>query len=894
MSFSGNPNSAYANLAGVHRRHAGPFGARTAPPQTPAAPKKPSRLLAFAGTFLLFLSALSLHANSDLVEIADREITRRQQNISRAEDLITRAERAVAEKNLSAAYSDYLAAVEILPAGVATESEREKALADFSSTAVDYANWLIARGEFGQAEEVAKTVLRQDLNPTYKPAMRILARLERPGYFNKTVDPVFAEKRDEVSKLLSQAQGYFATGRLDLAMKRYEQVLNLDPYNVAARKGMEQVNGQRTEYYEEAYNQTRSEMLWKVDSAWERPVRKLGRARSTDSATEMAVEAKRSKDAIIKKLNSIVVDNVDLSDVSIREAVDFLKRKSKELDPEGQGVNLVLKLSQPVLPTVESGDLTGETADAAVSEPLVTEQSRITMNLKNVPLVEAIRYLTELSQLKYKIDPFAVSLVPVTENTEELFTKEYRVSPSFIPATEAADSAAPVAGSQGTEDSNVRIKGTRDATAFLEGQGIPFPKDAYARYSIAGSKLIVRNTQANLDTIDVLVEGDVGTKPTQVEIESRFVEINQTNLNELGFDWLLGPFDIGGGVYGDGGTRAGNQPLSQDYYANFPFGSVGTNPVTSGNRNGFGTSPNSAITANSINALLAGLPQGANVASPGIFGIAGVFTNPQFQVVIRALSQQKGVDLMTAPKVTTKSGVKAVVKITREFPYPSEFDPPGLPQLTSTGGGNEILALPSGSIISGGVVTPSSPTAFEKKDLGVILEVEPQVGADNYTIELSLKPEVIDFDGFVNYGSPIYNYIFNQAVAVNPLNTGIERVVATENVINQPVFSVRRVETNVSIWDGQTVAMGGLIREDVQKVDDKVPILGDIPLAGRLFRSNVDQKIKKNLIIFVTARLMDPEGKALQQQDESEDMVEPLGLPEDLPPPTVSTTRSLK
>jgi general secretion pathway protein D len=111
-------------------------------------------------------------------------------------------------------------------------------------------------------------------------------------------------------------------------------------------------------------------------------------------------------------------------------------------------------------------------------------------------------------------------------------------------------------------------------------------------------------------------------------------------------------------------------------------------------------------------------------------------------------------------------------------------------------------------------------------------------------------------------------------------------------VINQPIFSVRKVTTSVSIWDGQTVALGGLIREDVQKVNDKVPILGDIPLAGRLFRSNVDQKIKKNLIVFVTARLMNAEGQPLLQQDDEEETVEPIGLPEDLPPPAI-TTRSV-
>ena len=85
--------------------------------------------------------------------------------------------------------------------------------------------------------------------------------------------------------------------------------------------------------------------------------------------------------------------------------------------------------------------------------------------------------------------------------------------------------------------------------------------------------------------------------------------------------------------------------------------------------------------------------------------------------------------------------------------------------------------------------------------------------------------------------------------------------ILTQNVINQPIFSTRKVTTSVSIWDGQTVALGGLVREDVQKVQDKVPILGDIPLAGRLFRSNVDQKIKRNLIIFVTARLTGRGGK---------------------------------
>jgi general secretion pathway protein D len=259
-------------------------------------------------------------------------------------------------------------------------------------------------------------------------------------------------------------------------------------------------------------------------------------------------------------------------------------------------------------------------------------------------------------------------------------------------------------------------------------------------------------------------------------------------------------------------------------------------------------------------------------------------------MVIRALSQQKGVDLMSAPKVTTKSGIKATIKVIREFPYPTEFNPPQVPPPQT--GQQGTTGSSSGIVVTSGAVTPSTPSAFEKRDLGVTLEVEPQVGADNYTIDLSLSPEVVEFDGFVNYGSPIVGPRYDPSLIAGGNTSGIGTFVLTPNVINQPIFSVRKVTTSVSIWDGQTVALGGLIREDVQKVNDKVPILGDIPLAGRLFRSNVDQKIKKNLIVFVTARLMNAEGQPLLQQDDEPEPVEPIGLPEDLPPPSI-TTRSV-
>ncbi|MBE2203128.1 MAG: type II and III secretion system protein [Chthoniobacterales bacterium] len=827
-----------------------------------------------------FLPLSSLPAQN-LPALAEREIVRRQEDLLLADKLVAKGDKAMKDREFETAYVSYLDALDKIPDGGNSSSpQRSQIVGKFSGAGIAYAESLVQNGRYGDAEKVAKTILLPQFNPTYKPAVQFLSKLEQPDYVNKTVTPQFAADRDEVVKLLAEADGFYATGRYDLAIKRYEQVLNIDRYNSAARMGMERVNNQKSTYQTEAYNETRSRMLWLVDRAWERPVRRF-QGRDTNEGAQSRNISGSNTEAIAAKLNRIIVPKINLQDVTIREAVDLLKQRSRDLDTTSddpkmkKGVNIVLKLPPPSSAAAAPADPAAPPVEGTTPASVVTEDTRVSLSLNNVPLIEALRYLTELAGLKYKIEPYAVSIVPLTENTDEFLTKEYRVPPGFVPTGtgDASEAAAPTAGR--TTIRTQRITGGRDAQGFLEGQGVPFPDGSFAQYVPAGSKLFVRNTQSALDLIDTLVDAAMGVKPTQVEIESKFLEISQNNLKELGFNWLLGPLNIGGGVYGAGGTRGYTRPVDAAYAATYPFGAIGANPATGGLRSGVGNTPDAAVTANSLDALLAGIAPGAVAAAPGIFGLSGIFSNPQFQVVIRALNQKKGVDLMSAPKVTTKAGNKAVIKVVREFPYPTEFSPPEVPPPTT---GTTSGGVVGGVVTLTGVVTPTTPTTFETRNLGVTLEVEPQIGADNYTIDLNLVPEVVEFEGFINYGSPI----------IGPTSTAgiITTFPVTENVINQPIFSVRKVTTSVSIWDGQTVALGGLIREDVQKTQDKVPIIGDIPFAGRLFRSDVSQKIKRNLIIFVTARLMDAEGRPVRQDEEQEEIVEPLGLPENLPPPT--------
>jgi general secretion pathway protein D len=371
----------------------------------------------------------------------------------------------------------------------------------------------------------------------------------------------------------------------------------------------------------------------------------------------------------------------------------------------------------------------------------------------------------------------------------------------------------------------------------------------------------------------------------QIDIRAKFVEFSQSNLKELSFDWLLGQSNVPGStnVFSGGGTTGALRPSlnPSDYPFTIPANGiypnggapVGVNPVTSGNRSG-----NLALSSNAIDALLAGATGGTGLASPAAFALAGAFTDPQFQLVVRALNQRKDVDLLSSPSITAKDQEEASIDIIREIKYPTEFTPPSLPP-ASTG------AVTAGASPPPIVVTPTTPSAFDKKETGVSLKVTPSIKGDNYAIDLDLHPTVTEFEGFINYGSPIQTVAATSAVSATGLTVAStpRAVTLTDNVINQPIFSVRRISTNVTLLDGETIALGGLIREFVQKVNDKVPVLGDLPLVGRLFRSSVDQHIKKNLTIFVTARIIDASGQPLKASKAETEPEEVPSLTGDMP-----------
>lgn len=776
--------------------------------------------------------------------IAEREISRRMARIEDARKAMEKGDELYAKGDREGALSQYRAAKEIfdvLPNAPFIQDWRDLANLKFADCAAQVARDKAAIGDYVSARKLIDEALLAV--PGHKAAKLFAAHLDDPDRWPQALTPEHVENVSKVTKGLVLGASSVEIGKYDDALAQYEDVLRIDPYNTAARRGMELAERKRAEYFDAARDHQRSRMLNMVNEAWEhKPAIKGLLIENTGGG------GKAPTVYLSQKMQNIIFPQVQFAGASIDEAVEFLRVKSRDLDVTEtdlarKGVNIILK----------AGD---NPSTASIS-----------LDLKDVPMIEALRYVTELAGMKFKVEPFAVLIVPVSETTQEQFTRIYKVPPDF--ETMGGSSAAPAApaaaadpfagGGAAAPASGLTVR--QSALDILKSQGIPFPEGATAVFNKVTSQLIVKNTQPNLDLVESFVDSIIGQVTKQVYITSKFVEVTQKNTDELGFDWLLGgtggDVNVGGGTTGNSGVRATYSGSLADMVTG---GAV--SPVTNGLRSG-----GRAIRGDSIDSLFTSSDSTADTVAPGVLSVAGIFTNPQFGMVLRALSQRKGVDLMSAPSVTTKGGQQATVEVVREFIYPTEFDPPQIPTNVgaTTGGaaGGGASAIP---------VTPTTPTAFEMRPVGVRMEVDPVIG-ENGSIDLNLLPEVTEFDGFVNYGSPIYsvqpitNPIYDIfGVLIGYQTVGSQRIELTPNIINQPIFSTRKVKTSVTVWDGQTVALGGLIREDVQDVEDKLPVLGDLPFVGRLFRSEVEDHFKRNLMIFVTATLIDPAGQRISRQ----------------------------
>lgn len=723
----------------------------------------------------------------------------------------------------------YRQAFENLPDAPLIAPLKNAARDGYSRAANAEARKLAAQARYGEAKELLKSVLQEDFDPGNADARLFARQIDDPERFEPALTPEHLAHVAEVTKLLRLGEGLLSLGDYDKAATHFQSVLRIDPYNSAARRSLERMEQMKTGYFEAARDHTRAKRLTEVSQGWEDnvpPMMDVSRLFGGGSVETNSLQGGKAN--LLTKIRSIVFPKVDLQGATLEEVVEYLRIQTRELDSGRKGISFVLRA------------------------PPEAKAKPITLNLKQVPLEELLRYVTEMSGTSYRLDEFAVNITSLSEKTDALITKSYRVPPDFITSAAMSDVAPgapvdPFAAKKPASQSGLLSTRRLGAREFLEQRGIVFPAEASASFNPSTNILFVRNTLENITQIDELVEQASGATPKLVEITIKLIEVNSTRMKELGFDWLLGQANVPGssGAFVTGGTT-GNQRSGAFTNNEFPFvnpgGSlVGQNPVTSGLR-----SSGNVLGPPSIDNLINQRQQvGLDSRSPGQFALAGVFTDPQFQTVIRTLSQSKGVELLASPAVVTRSGQRASIRLVRDFPYPTEYNPPQIP----TNIGRNVGVIP---------ITPATPTAFSTRPVGIEVEVEPVIGDNNRRVDLAIVPSSVDFEGFINYGQDI-TISTTKDLLGNPIT------IKQPNTILQPIFRTNKVTTSVSVYDGNTIAIGGVISDKQSKIKDKVPVVGDLPLVGRSFQSQVSLLEKKNVVFFVTVRVLDPSGSRLNQ-----------------------------
>jgi general secretion pathway protein D len=641
---------------------------------------------------------------------------------------------------------------------------------------------------------------------------------------NPALTTKFFDRLTAVRSGLEEAQALRETGQLGKAEERYEDVLEADPFNQVATQGIQKIYEERALVAEKARDLSNLERRREVREAWNNIYPKSG---TTVGGIEITGAMTASPAyALEKKLQKTVIPQVDFSGADLETIRRALISLSRTYDPEAAkgGVNFVVSTD-------------------------VTNPQPVTLRLRQTSLAEVVRYISQIAGVKARITDIGVTFGPLVEKSPELNSQNFTVSPSFFKGADGKEDVgtAEPRGAAGSSAAAGSDGGGKNEQKKLEDLGVVFPTGAYAVYNQKTSQLKVVNNQEMLDLIGQLISA-AEEQTLLIQVGVRLVEINQLDLDSITVNSTLG---------GSGINLLSPVPVG------FLTNGTGKTPSASTQRGvnaqlnqiqGVGLLPNNTLQSFLQSGVLAGTNQTSSYAL-NTMDLGGTILNGmQFRTLITAVSQKNSANVLANPSIILKRGQKGVIEVAQEFKYVKEYSDPqsSIRTLVPSGGGVVNTGIPGPETVIGSFPSQIS----DPVPIGVKMGVKPDVTGDNSRVLLELEPSFVDFEGFINYGTPIYS-------AFAASTYGTQTLILTNN-IQQPVF-IRRDLTlpAVEVSDGYTLLLGGLLREDIQKIDEKVPLIGDIPIFGRAFQGKTEQAIKKNTLIFVTPRILDVSGQPL-------------------------------
>ena len=550
-------------------------------------------------------------------------------------------------------------------------------------------------------------------------------------------------KKDESlsENLLTQARWYYKRGNYEQAIKICRAVLELDHLNKEARNllykaELKQIRDEQKQADKEV-GIDEKDMLAEVAKTQVLPEEKVIPVPEKEFMPIVKVPAIR------EKLKNPIT--VDFRDVDLNYVLNFLADSCAVNIIPASGVSL--------------------------------EGKKVSIKMKDMPAENALKYILKNQGLTYRIEEDAVWVASPSEmDKEEVESRVYflnRGSGMFAEFERMVGTGTGLGGAPS-------IKKITTLKDILE-EAVDWPKDSKLVLDERSGALVITNTPSNFQVIeDILYNLDI--TPMQVLIETRFVELQVTDVEQLGIEWQLTA------ALGDK-RRDGNNVTQWESGSGWDFA-----------------------------AFTEYASEGLNLA------YTGVLTYPEFQMVLHALAETKNAKTLSSPRITTLNNQMATIKVVDEWIYPTRYEFQTLQEYDAAGNISKT-------------VYKNVPVDFVTKDIGILLHVTPNIGADGKTITLALVPEVSE---------------------------GKKGEFSYEGGVSLPMFSSRTLSTSVVINNGDTVALGGLVKESTSKTTTKIPLLGDIPILGYLFRKQNDSIVRKNLLIFVTATIISPSGEMIE------------------------------
>lgn len=632
------------------------------------------------------------------------------------------------------------------------------------------------------------------------------------------VDPNYANRMEKISKLYARANNLYRDSQYTQARDICEQIFIEDPCNAKAIALLDKIY-KKLYFYSElrAFNEvlrSDAETIW----LWSNAIPASGNRVATEQKREV-------KDPLMEKLNSWKI-SVAFADYSIKDAITMIREKSQEIDPRKVGVNFL------------------ERGIAGTD----TENISITLELDNVPISVVLNYLCKKAGISWKtseafvlyghgISDYETTEIPMRNSVYHMITAANKEGDDEEEeeeegwGTRGIDSTAKtISGAAGKKRGAVSDAKLR---AFFADRGIPFDDRSSVIYNPKTHKLAVTNTRENLQKLELLVR-ELDVETPLVLIESKILEITLNDEEELGFDWS--------GTY----TNAKNSDY--DFAFNSPLRSVAPSAVDA---------VEGIVNDKLINNL--------NII-PNMNLNGGHQLN--FYLTISAVDRTDRMEQLSTPKVVVKNGETAVIKMVKSMYFPDSWE------------------TPDTEIDDGDVAMETSYPEFSEPDeVGIQFTVTPTVSSNKYTVQLDLEPSITDLTGWTDYS---YDMVIRRTALLdedlteevsennNNNNNGNSNTAAQTQSrdlfrvnIKMPEIAKRELITKLKCFDAQTMMVGGMVLDRQVNMEDRYPILGDLPIVGRFFTKTANTSARSNLLISVSPRLISGDGVPINSRPDN-------------------------